>query len=95
MAKPYRIAVILEIESTDPMFQEDRFNTMHVTAEGVEALRRAVLRALPGGVKRVVAVTGPQLMKAMLETHEMAMEITGLGPMIARPPEDYEPPDGR
>lgn len=54
-----------------------------------------MLRALPGGVKRVVAVTGPQLMKAMLETHEMAMEITGLGPMIARPPEDYEPPDGR
>lgn len=93
----HRIAVILEIESSDRLFETGRFNETPRTVDATKALRAAVLKALgnPPAVKRVVAVTGPELMKALLQTHEMAAEISGVGNMFSRPPDEYEPPDGR
>jgi hypothetical protein len=94
-----RIAVILEVETDDPLFDSETFNDSkhNETPEGTALLREATVRACvaPGGIKRVVAVTGPELMKALLRTHELAADIAGLGGMFSRPTPDYEPPDGR
>ena len=88
--------MILEIETDDPVLSADAVNNAHDSAAATARLRRAILRNLPGGVKRVVAVTGPEMMKTMLQTHEMAAEIAGVHATIfSRPPRDYEPPDGR
>lgn len=88
--------MILEIETDDPVLSADAVNNAHDSAAATEKLRRAILRTLPGGVKRVVAVTGPEMMKAMLRSHELAAEIAGVHETVfSRPPRDYEPPDGR
>lgn len=94
-----RIAVILEVETDDPLFDTDRFNDSdhNATPEGTALLREHTVAAClkPGGIKRVVAVTGPELMKALLRTHELAADITGMGDMFNRPKPEYDPPDGR
>ena len=95
MPKRFRIAVILEIETDDPRLSADACNNAHESAAATAEVRRAILRTLPGGVKRVVAVTGPEMMKLLLRTHETAAEIAGVADIFSRPPRDYEPPDGR
>lgn len=95
MAKRFRVAIILEIETSNPALSADVVNRAHDSAADTEALRKAVLKSLPQDVKRVIAITGPELMKALLQTHELAAEISGVGNIFSRPPGDYEPPDGR
>jgi hypothetical protein len=95
MPKRQRIAVVVEIETDDPALSYDKINAAHESARNTEAIRRAIMHTMPGGVKRVVLVTSPDLMKALLMTHELAAEITGMDQMFSRPPDDYDPPDGR
>ena len=95
MPSSFRIAVILEIETDNPTLEPDTFNRLTGTVDGTAAVRAAVISTLPAGVRRVVAVTSPDLMKAMLQTHELAMEIVGMDQFFSRPPAGYEPPDGR
>lgn len=94
MAKTFRIAVILEIETANPVLEAKRINRLAETVDGAAEIRAAVIGSLPGGIKRVVAVTGPELMKDMLRTHELACEAAGVD-IFSRPPASYEPPDGR
>jgi hypothetical protein len=95
MARTHRLAVVLEIETADPALSGAALDRSHDSARATEALRVAILRALPKGVKRVVLVTSPDLMKSLLTTHELAAEIAGVPDMFSRPPDDYDPPDGR
>lgn len=95
MAKRWRVAIILEIETSNPALSADAVNHAHDSTGNTVALRKAVMKSLPQDVKRIVAVTGPELMLALLRTHELAAEISGVGDMFSRPPGDYEPPDGR
>lgn len=94
MGKPFRIAVILEIETDDPRLSAENCNAASESARATERVRVALMGTLPKGVRRVVAITSPELMRTVLHTHELACEITGVS-MFQRPPRDYEPPDGR
>lgn len=89
------MAIILEIETSDPALSADVVNSAHDSAANTVALRKAVMKSLPQDVKRIIAVTGPELMKTLLRTHELAAEISGVGDIFSRPPGEYEPPDGR
>lgn len=95
MPKIQRIAVVVEIETDDPALSYAKIDAAHDSVANTEAIRRAILHTMPGGVKRVVLVTSPELMKSLLQTHELAAEIAGMDQMFSRPPESYEPPDGR
>ncbi len=87
---PWRIAVVIELETDDRRLHPDRINYAPRTVEETKITRQAVIDNLLR-TDRVILVTGPEIMRAILETTELAMSIVGMPVAFTRPPEgDHE-----
>jgi hypothetical protein len=92
-AGTWRIVAVVEMETNDPRLSPDRINHAPRSAEETATTRQAVLDNLLR-TKRVILVTGPEMMEGLLETHELAAQIAGVhAQMFSRPAADYEAPD--
>jgi uncharacterized Zn finger protein len=92
MASSHRFAVMLVIESNDPILSEDQIEAALRTPAGVARMRRHVLASLPGSIQRLVAVFPEEHAKMLMLLHEAVGEdLTGEA-LFVHPPEGYIPP---
>jgi hypothetical protein len=86
------LAVMIVIETEDArLFPENMDNA---TVAATQALRAAVIDALPG-LSRVVAVMDEEEARLMVSAHAMAARQAGLDALFSHPPASYRAPGDR
>jgi hypothetical protein len=82
------IAVIIALETDDPLLQPDTLDCS--TVQATARLRQAIVKALPGRLTRVVAVMDIAQAEIMMLAHDRAMRESGAE--VLWPPAAYIPP---
>lgn len=83
----HRVCAIIEIVTDDPRLDPDKIDVE--TPQAAKAIRAAVIASLPGSVDRVVSVLPVELMRFIMETHELASEVAGIHDSVRRPPKEH------
>ncbi|HTI78934.1 MAG TPA: hypothetical protein VL614_00635 [Acetobacteraceae bacterium] len=102
MAEKHTFCLLLEIRTEDRRLTDEAIEAAIKTADGVKALRRAVLQHLPRDVSRVIAMFPVEHAKMLLQLHEafgddiakhLREQGIDVGGLSVYPPPDYVPPE--
>lgn len=83
------IACIVLVETDNPLLIDP--GEALKTPKGTLAMRQAVIDALPN-LTRVIAVLTEESAQFMCMAHEYALDASGLGHFVGKPPEGYVSP---
>lgn len=93
----HRVAVMLEIATSDPRLAPDAIDQGMTTVQGVARIRQAIVKSLPKAIERVVAVLPVEHAKALMLLHEVlgediAKQLAIDEKLTVYPPDGYVPP---